>query len=136
MNLPGIISDSASSNVPSLADAAMPTADAAPSQPATKHAARVAADQPSGPPNGRPPKRTRAEDEASAEGQEAIEDNIRSVAQRMEQLNEQQERMALMTANMQMQATSRSEMLQLVRDMCKDLKDSVKDVGDAGHKPC
>lgn len=84
---------------------------------------------------GGPPRRPPGLDEHGPSERLEIEGNSLTAVERMEQLNAQQEKMALMTATMQANAAVRSEMLQMVRDLAKDAKDAVKDVGEAGHKP-
>ena len=49
--------------------------------------------------------------------------------------NEMQNRMAVVSAAMQVAALARSMMMQTLRDFVKDAKDTVKDQGEAGHKP-
>ncbi len=51
------------------------------------------------------------------------------------QANEAQNRMAILSATMQVAALARSMMMQTLRDFVKDAKDVVKDQGEAGHKP-
>ena len=53
----------------------------------------------------------------------------------MTAMNAIQNQMAIKSMEMQILATSRSMMVQAVRDLCKDAKDTIKDQGEAGHKP-
>jgi uncharacterized BrkB/YihY/UPF0761 family membrane protein len=53
----------------------------------------------------------------------------------MTKANEIQNRLAIVSATMQVAALARSMMMQALRDMIKDAKDTVKDQGEAGHKP-
>jgi hypothetical protein len=53
----------------------------------------------------------------------------------MTKANEIQNRLAIVSATMQVAALARSMMMQTLRDMIKDAKDTVKDQGEAGHKP-
>ena len=49
--------------------------------------------------------------------------------------NDAQNRMAILSATLQVAALARSMMMQTLRDFIKDAKDTVKDQGEAGHKP-
>ena len=53
----------------------------------------------------------------------------------MDAANASQDAMAVKSMEMQTLAAMRSMMLQTVRDLVKDAKDTVKDQGEAGHKP-
>ena len=100
-----------------------------------KGASRLTQRVPGGPLEGRPPLRSTEAGQSGPVEEQEIEQDVLSYMERMQQLNDQQEKSALLTATMQARAANRAEMLQMVRDMAKDAKDAVKDVGEAGHKP-
>jgi hypothetical protein len=84
-----------------------------------------------GPPGGGPPPRRNIVAEKSIA---ATQDTAGNSIRQMELMNDQQDRMAAVSATMQANAALRAQMLQTVRDITKDAKDAIKDQGEAGHK--
>jgi hypothetical protein len=57
-----------------------------------------------------------------------------SIAQ-MATMNAEQDAMAMASMKFQALAAQRAMVMQCLRDLIKDAKDTVKDQGEAGHKP-
>lgn len=65
----------------------------------------------------------------------AIDESLLQQQQTMLKANDAQNQMAMLSAAMQTAGLARSMMMQALRDFIKDAKDTVKDQGEAGHKP-
>ena len=53
----------------------------------------------------------------------------------LEELNDQQNKLAVQSMAMQVAGLQRSMVMQGLRDLIKDAKDTIKDQGEAGHEP-
>lgn len=65
----------------------------------------------------------------------AIDTSLIQQQETMLKANDAQNQMAMLSAAMQTAGLARSMMMQALRDFIKDAKDTVKDQGEAGHKP-
>ena len=66
---------------------------------------------------------------------QSMDEGAMAAENAMTKANDIQNRLAIVSATMQVAALARSMMMQTLRDMIKDAKDTVKDQGEAGHKP-